>query len=454
MKPASLGLRLQLVLALTAAFAAASLLLGFAASRLAERVGDADRMRDASATLRVLASALDAETPAKHRAIREALRGEEFLGLSIRGRGGVEETHGRVDGDESVSESLADGRTATLFLAHRHGTAGARLSNMLLLYTGVTALAILLLTYIVLTRWIVVPLEAVTAASRRLAAGKLDVLVPVAGSREVAELAIAFNAMAQQLRDDRAALEARLRELETTSAHLRSAEEQVVRGEKLASVGRLAAGVAHEIGNPLSAILGLVELVRQGSLPKAEEAEFLERIQRETERIHRIIRDLLDFARQGSASPASDDAVSSLAAIVDDAVRLVTPQKDVRAIRIERDVDAALRVRGSSDRLTQVLLNLLLNAVDAMHGDGVISIHARVLDSGVVLTVKDTGPGISDAILTRLFEPFASSKPAGEGTGLGLAVSHSIVESLGGTLRGANSSEGGAVFTLTLQQAQ
>ena len=300
MKAASFGLRAQLVLALSAAFVSASVLLGFAASRLGERVGDADRMRDAAATLRVLSTSLDSGSNDRDATIRAALRGDEFAGLAVRGRDSVEETFGDVRAGESVSTELRDGRTATLYLKHRRGTAGARLSNLLLLYTGITSIAILILTYIVLTRRIVAPIEVLTRASQRFAAGKLDTPVPVTGAAEVADLAAAFNAMAQQLREDRATLEARLRELETTATNLRSAEEQVVRGEKLASVGRLAAGIAHEIGNPLAAILGFVELLRQGNLSPREASEFLERIQRETERIHRIIRDLLDFARQGT----------------------------------------------------------------------------------------------------------------------------------------------------------
>src|SRR5262249_40112570 len=154
------------------------------------------------------------------------------------------------------------------------------------------------------TRSIVRPLEDLTRASERLAEGR-DASVPVRGAAESVRLALAFNDMQSELRSERTALQERLAELERTTAGLRAAQAWVVRREKLAAVGRLAAGVAHEIGNPISAILGLLELVKSGDLPAAEQQEFLRRIEKETQRIHGIIRDLLDFARGDAEDEAS-----------------------------------------------------------------------------------------------------------------------------------------------------
>jgi signal transduction histidine kinase len=288
-----------------------------------------------------------------------------------------------------------------------------------------------------------------------MAEGQLSVSVPSRGAAEVARLSRSFNTMAAQLRADRATLEARLVELTKTTRDLESAQEQVLRGAKLASVGRLAAGVAHEIGNPLSAILGLVELVRGGGLSAEEQDEFLRRVQCETERIHVIIRDLLDFSRMGSAPAYAEEGSADLALVVEDAVKLVGPQKDLRKIDVERRVEDGLpRVRGRAERHTQVVLNLLLNAADALPEGGDIRVEiARAEPGFVTLAVSDSGPGIPESILGHLFEPFVTTKPSGKGTGLGLAVCLTIVEQLGGKIRASNPEEGGARFEVTLPAA-
>lgn len=452
MKQASLGLRAQLVLALTLAFLAATLLLGFAAVRLTEKVRDADRLRDARVTLRALQVAVEEGGETEARAIREVLRGDEIAGVRVAGPGASETVYGHPNSGGALHVTLNDGRTLSLSLNPRAATSAIRFTSILMLYAGVTVVAILLLTYITLTRLFVTPVERLTRASEKLALGNLGVSVPVTGAAEVAQLATAFNEMAGQLRRDRASLEERLRELEATTHELRSAQEQVVRSEKLASVGRLAAGVAHEIGNPLAAILGLVDLMRQGGLSDEEQREFLTRVHKETERIHRIIRDLLDFARQGQDAARHGDEDADLQAVIADAVSLVAPQKDMREITIEKKLASTGQVQGSSDRLTQVVLNLLLNAAEAMQGRGVIRIETLSQGDFAILTVTDTGPGIAEQIMPRLFEPFVTSKPAGEGTGLGLAVSHTIVSELGGELSAENVSTGGARFVVKLKR--
>jgi signal transduction histidine kinase len=260
--------------------------------------------------------------------------------------------------------------------------------------------------------------------------------------------------MASQLRAERKALEQRLAQLEATAEELRTAQQQLIHGEKLASVGRLAAGVAHEIGNPLAAILGLLELLRAGDLSPSDAQEFLDRVQRETERINGIIRDLLDFSRRHPEDEVPGQT-ADLRLAIDDAVNLLRPQKESKQITVEVAVAPHLRrVAAPQHRLTQVLLNLVLNAIDAIDGRGKVAIEARPLDeSTCLLRVIDDGPGIPATMLDRLFEPFTTSKPAGKGTGLGLAVSHALVEAMGGTISAYNRAEGGACFELRLRTA-
>jgi signal transduction histidine kinase len=452
------GLRAQIVVALSSVFLLSFALLGTAAVQLSRVAGEAERTRAADLGARVLAAAFEQrpEDPRALQPVVDALaRRIALRAVRIAGPDGLAYWHGQPPASErAVTVPLAGGRTLSLWLAQRPPRTHLPLGNLLLFYVSMTGLAVLMLAYIALTHLIVRPLDRLTRSSELLAAGSLDVRVPERGSAEVVRLAAAFNEMAAQLRAERDALEQRLHELERTAHELRSAQQQVIHGEKLASVGRLAAGVAHEIGNPLSAILGLVELLRGDAAPPAQSAEFLERIQRETERIHRIIRDLLDFSRRDPEGELRGQT-ADVAEVVADAVNLVRPQKDSREVRIEVDIDPGVgRVLAPQPRLTQVLLNLLLNAVDALEGRGTVTVEARAEpDGGCLLAVSDDGPGLPAAVLERLFEPFTTTKPPGKGTGLGLAVCHALVEGMGGRIGAVNRPEGGARFEVHLRAA-
>jgi len=278
--------------------------------------------------------------------------------------------------------------------------------------------------------------------------------VPVQGAAEVARLAATFNEMAAQLRQDRAALQERLEELERTTAELTSAQEQLIRSARLAAVGRLSAGVAHEIGNPLAAIRGLVDLLQAGELDPEEQGEFIGRIERETERIHLTIRDLLDFSRSESGEKGRVESSADLSEVISDTVKLLDRQSRFREIELRLTLDEGLpRVRGNGERLRQLLLNLLFNAADAIGGKGRIDVRASNGGGIVKLTVEDDGPGIDATVLDQVFDPFVTTKPAGQGTGLGLAVCHAIVEQLGGSIEAANRDHGGAKFQVHLPAA-
>ncbi len=447
------GLRAQIMVALGVAFALGVVLLGLATARLGGRAIDADRRATAEATARALLAATEgASERSVTRALDALLEGGGVAGIEL--EDGERSARGSTRGEPTLE--VQDGaRRVRLWLAPSDGRAARSLPGLLFLYVGITAAAILLLTYVLLGRSIVRPVEELTRASEKIARGAAaDVRVPVQGAAEVARLAVAFNAMQAQLGEERAALVARLADLERAKAELESAQRSLVTSEKMASVGRLAAGVAHEIGNPLSAILGLVELVQTSDLPPDDQRELLRRVTKETERISRIIRDLLDFARGDPAQP--EDASCDLVEVVEDAVRLVGPQKDLRGVTIERRfADACPPAKGAGARLAQVVLNLLLNAADAIEGEGVIRLEVHPTDDGFVeLVVADTGPGIAPEVRDHLFEPFVSTKPTGQGTGLGLAVCHTIVERLGGTIEAGDAPEGGARFVIRLPAAR
>ncbi len=451
-----LGLRAQILIALSAAFLVSFTGLGIVVMQVTRRAQEIERGKRIEATAEALAVAVDASqgiSPSPESIARLVGRAG-VVGLSLSPPDGVAMRFGQTRGAPDAVASFANGDRLALWSVPSDMNASGLLGELLRLYLFLTGAFILLIAYVALTRLIVRPVENLTRAAERLGSGKLNHEVPVGGAAEVASLAVRFNRMARELRTERSALEARLVDLERATTELRATQDQLVRSEKLASVGRLAAGIAHEIGNPLAAILGLVEILQMGGLPEAEQTEFLQRIRSETERIHRIIRELLDYSRN-QPEAAAPDAQADLVEVVEHAVKLLVPQSDLRRINIERrfEHDVVL-VRGSADELSQIVLNLLLNATDAIAGEGhiLVQVERDGRDQGdVLLKVTDTGPGIPESVRDKLFEPFVTTKPSGKGTGLGLAVCLALVHRYGSAIQAANSAHGGACFTVRLK---
>jgi signal transduction histidine kinase len=442
------------MLALIVAFGAAFVLLSLITARLEESEGAEQREAQAEALAAAFAAAANIDG--------SGLDKEELAAMVTDGR--VERIEirppdddlrawGVLDGQPDAVVTRDDGLVVRVWVpASTAGDSTRR--SLFVFYLGLTAATVLLLTYVLLTYFIVRPIDRVRLGAERLASGNLRTEVRVQGAAEVARLAATFNDMAAQLRADRSALQERLEELEKTTAELTAAQDQVIRSARLAAVGRLSAGVAHEIGNPLAAIRGLLDLLDTGNLEADEEREFLSRIQGETERIHHTIRDLLDFSRSDVDPSMRVEASSDLAEVVLDTVKLVDRQTRFRGIDLTLGLDDGLpRVRGDGERIRQLLLNLLFNAADALGGQGSIALRASNGGGLVRLTVEDDGPGIDEAILDQVFDPFVTTKPSGQGTGLGLAVCHTIVERLGGTIEARNLASGGASFEVRLPAA-
>ncbi len=459
LSPFRLGLRAQIMLVLCISFAGSFFLIALAAIPILEHARTFDRVRAASTTARVLAAFVDttptAQEPERWDPLIQALsHGTGLRGVEIVSSQALEFRWGIVGEGQPVRAALSNGGEVRLWVNRPTETVHAPAARLLMPYIFLASGFMLLLTFVALTYGIVRPVEQLTAASERVASGGRYEEVPVQGVAEIARLASVYNMMAAQLRQERQALEDRVRLLEETTAKLRTTQHELVRSEKLASVGRLAAGIAHEIGNPLAAILGFVELLRGQRLSDLEQREFLQRIHSETERINKIIRGLLDFSRQGKA-PEMLEVSSDLETVVENAVRLVVPQKDLSHVTIERRVmENTPLVRGDTDQLTQVVLNLLLNAADAIAGEGSITIEVGPAERlGMVsLVVSDTGPGIHPSVQEKLFDPFVTTKEVGQGTGLGLAVCHTIVEQLGGSISVTSPSTGGARFEMLLPE--
>jgi two-component system NtrC family sensor kinase len=221
--------------------------------------------------------------------------------------------------------------------------------------------------------------------------------------------------------------------------------------------------LAHEIGNPIAALMGMLDLLLDGDQPEDVERDFLRRMRGETERIHKVVRDLLDFARPSSASTRAESgpvAPAHVASVAGDVLALVRPQRASHAIEFDLQIDGELRVVMSAAELTQVLLNLVLNATAAVtsngasgSGGGRVAVRAGAVEGGVRIVVEDDGPGVDPGVRDRLFEPFITTKGVGEGTGLGLAVCRGLVESAGGEIGVDPSFSGGARFFVVLPAA-
>jgi signal transduction histidine kinase len=384
-------------------------------------------------------------------------------------------------GEENLDERLAGGRTSTLtrkladgrrvldLLEPTFGPTGqqvlavrylisfdsvdarvAALRGYFLAIAGAALLLCLLLVGLAARR-IVAPIEKLTNGARAIAGGDLATRIPPAGRDELGTLAQAFNDMAASLALSQAELTGKHAALSQAHFELREMQEQLLRSERLAAIGQLAAGVSHEIDNPVGIILGLAELLLEETPPEDPRHADLLAIVAECRRCKRITGGLLGFARPVVGHRDQIDLV----ALVEDTVESLRPQKLFREVAVELAMPAVFTaVSGDPDHLRQVLVNLLLNAAQALPGRGrivvTLSDHG---DAGVELSVEDDGPGIPPEERERIFLPFVSTKAPGEGTGLGLALCRKLIEADGGTVTAAGSPLGGARFLIWLPAA-
>jgi two-component system sensor histidine kinase HydH len=228
---------------------------------------------------------------------------------------------------------------------------------------------------------------------------------------------------------------------------VRTLRREVARSQRLASVGRLAAGVAHEIRNPLSSIKGFATYFKERYRDRPEDQQTADIMIQEVDRLNRVVGQLLEFARPVSVKPKP----VSLQTLLDDSIKLIKEQAAEKGISIQTQNNTPVaEVRIDPDRINQVLLNLYLNAIDSMEKGG--ELRVEMTDGGprrdVVVQVSDTGRGISPENLSKIFEPYFTTKSTG--TGLGLAIAHNIVEAMGGKITVESDPEAGTTFTIAL----
>jgi two-component system NtrC family sensor kinase len=251
--------------------------------------------------------------------------------------------------------------------------------------------------------------------------------------------------LVEDLRQAATELEARV---EQRTLELRETQAQVIRAEKMAAVGRLAASVAHEVNNPLQAITLHLQLIAEEGLSEDANAQLVI-VQQELARIAGIVRRLLEFQRPKEGRRS----IQNVEALLDDVLTLAGKQMQRSGVGITIDIEAGLApVMAVGDQLKQVFLNLVLNAVEEMPDGGDLSILGRGTNGLVLISFADSGKGIAPEEMAQLFEPFFSTKHTG--SGLGLAVSQEIITQHGGAITAANQSDGGAIFTITLPAEQ
>jgi two-component system NtrC family sensor kinase len=304
------------------------------------------------------------------------------------------------------------------------------------------------------------PVKRLEKATRALAGGELGYQIGVTSNDEMGDLAVSFNTMSRQLREAREESTAWAQSLEERverkTLELRSAHEHVLHVEKMASIGKLSAIVAHEINNPLSGILTYAKLLGRwmdrsewDARHQQEARSALRLIESESQRCGEIVKNLLVFARTAPMNLAWSD----LNAVVERCVRLVRHQLDLNGVQWQLDLEESLpEVYCDPAQVEQVLLALVMNAIEAMPRGGnlVVSSRSNGAAGEAELTVKDDGPGIPADVLPHVFEPFFTTKEGGHGAGLGLAVSQGIVERHRGRIEVASDPLHGTVFKVAL----
>ncbi len=337
-----------------------------------------------------------------------------------------------------------------------------RISRFAFRTVAVSAVATLLLAILAWfssRRFVLRPVSDMVAATRRIAEGHLKERLPVRVHDELGFLASSFNDMSASLQESRKArsdlLESLERKVEERTAALKNAQSQLVQTEKLASLGKLSASIAHEINNPLAGILTFAKLlIRSLETPPVDESvrtycvKNLKLIQRESERCTAIVRNLLDFAR---ARPLTLERFEAHAAL-EEALSLAQHKITLQGIELRRDLAPTAVVLGDFGQLRQSFMNIVLNACDAMPRGGTLTIGSRLGESRTVeFSFADTGSGIAPEHLPKIFDPFFTTKEMG--TGLGLSVVYGIVEKHGGTMTASSEPDHGTTMAIRLPLA-
>ncbi|HLM59770.1 MAG TPA: ATP-binding protein, partial [Pyrinomonadaceae bacterium] len=303
-----------------------------------------------------------------------------------------------------------------------------------LVFSVVSALVPNLLLVLLIVRAFSRPLGRITVAAVQVTNGEYGTKVDLRKSNdEIGLLAESFNEMSRKMADD--------------IEQLRQLNEQLIRTEKLAAMGTLAAGVAHEVNNPLASISSLIQMMQARKNLDEDTNEKLKLISTQIGRITQVTKDMMDFARVRPAAKSSVDVNK----VIETSLRLASFDKFFQNLRLKKDFGANLpEIFADSDQLQQVFLNLFLNARDAMPGGGELFIKTSNSNRKIKIEITDSGVGIDEKNLKQIFDPFFTTKSTGKGTGLGLAVCYGIITAHGGKIEVESNENRGTTFYIVL----
>ncbi len=325
-----------------------------------------------------------------------------------------------------------------------------RSRQMLLTYFLLDFILLFGLGSLILSRIVVNPINRLLTATEKITGGQYGQRLQVTGSAELVRLATAFNEMASALHNKDHLVAEQMTALEKANSDLSQAREETLRTEKMASIGLLAAGMAHEIGTPLASIMGYAELSASEQPDNSAIQDYARRIMMDCSRIDRIVRGLLDFSRPRTFSGENADVRAVLLSTLD----LMTQQGVFKQLSCSMEIDEErLFARCDQYQLQQVVINLLLNSRDATPVGGSITVRGGREDAHIRLDVIDSGTGIPEESMKHIFDPFFTTKSPGKGTGLGLAISARIVEGFGGRITAVSTVGEGSCFSVWLLPA-
>jgi two-component system NtrC family sensor kinase len=325
--------------------------------------------------------------------------------------------------------------------------------KLILLYIFVDTLILVMAGLVLLSRIVVKPIHGLLHLTAGYKDGDAVPTVEEVSSNEIGDLSRSLHNMLKRLEDNKNELKTHIASLEKANSELRQAQDELIRSEKLASVGRLAAGIAHEIGNPIGIILGYLDLLRSADPGEDEKNDFLNRIESEITRVSQIIKDLLEFSRPSSGELVETHVHDAL----QNTVNMLEPQPMMEGIQNRLELAAPGDVvLANPNQLQQVFLNIIMNSADALAGvdrgeEGKrITIRTESADGFIRLNFTDNGSGIASNDLMHVFDPFFTTKEPGKGTGLGLSVCYRIAESFGGSIKAESEAGRGTTIVVSL----
>ena len=337
-----------------------------------------------------------------------------------------------------------------------------RTQYILLAYIFINAVVFTLVGLYWLSRLTVKPLQRLVNRAEEYREDDEAFFLYEKGDNEFNKLSKALNRMLKHIAADKEKLQTTVKSLEKANLDLKQAQKDIIRAEKLASVGRLSSGIAHEIGNPIGIVVGYLELLKQNDISDDDRKEFILRTENEINRINTIIRQLLDVSRLSSEGIKP----VSVHSVIEDTIDAFKFQPLISDIDLQLDLKAERDiVTADPNQLRQVFLNLLINATDAILSvgkqvNGRISINSKVVpitqdeskDHRNMLKINyiDNGPGIAQENLGNIFDPFYTTKEPGKGTGLGLSVCFMIIEGIGGKIEATSEEGKGTTITISL----